>query len=58
MTTPKPETGGLTGEDGTMLLKGSAGRISLPTQSEYDPSDSRANYTGLDHFSGLDSYEE
>lgn len=48
MDTPKPPTGALTGRDGTMLRKGSAGRLALPTQADYDPSDSRCNESGLD----------
>lgn len=58
MQTPKPPTGALQGEDGTMILKGSAGRIALPTQSEYDPNDSRCNETGLDHFASDYDHEE
>lgn len=55
-TTPTPP-GWIGGApDGTMMRKGSAGRISLPTQTEWDPDDEeRCNYAGLN---GLDPGEQ
>lgn len=60
MPTPNPPSGPLHGKDGTMMRKGSAGRISLPTQSEFDPyNDDRSNPSGIDDLpgGGSDAYD-
>lgn len=52
MMTPKPPTGALNGEDGNMVLRGSAGRLARSQAVQNDPENhDRRNETGLDHFS-------